>query len=79
VHAVVIPVTFNDKSAAKGELDGLVPQVSDMPGFLGAVTANDVEVGEVIAHAQIKLTHTPPRAAGWFQSRSVWRNSRRGI
>jgi hypothetical protein len=88
MHAVVIPVTFNDQSAAKGELDGLVPQVSGMPGFLagywvalsqdkgtamivfdseesaqslatvaqsapaGAVTAGNIEVGEVMATAR---------------------------
>ena len=34
MYAVVIPVTFNDRSAARAELDGLVPQVSGMPGFL---------------------------------------------
>jgi hypothetical protein len=34
MHAVVIPVTFNDRSAAKGELEGLVSQVSGMPGFV---------------------------------------------
>jgi hypothetical protein len=34
MYAVVIPVTFNDYSAATAELDGLVPQVSGMPGFV---------------------------------------------
>jgi hypothetical protein len=34
MHAVVIPVTFNDRSAAEGELPGLVSQVSAMPGFV---------------------------------------------
>ncbi len=34
MYAVVIPVTFNDYSAAEAELDGLVPQVSGMPGFV---------------------------------------------
>lgn len=34
MHAVVIPVTFNDRTAAGAELDGLVAQVSGMPGFL---------------------------------------------
>ena len=34
MYAVVIPVTFNDRSAAAAELEGLVPQVSGMPGFL---------------------------------------------
>ena len=33
MYAVVIPVTFNDRSAATAELEGLVPQVSGMPGF----------------------------------------------
>jgi hypothetical protein len=33
MFAVVIPVTFNDRSAATEELEGLVPQVSGMPGF----------------------------------------------
>ena len=34
MHAVVIPVTFNDRSAAESELDGLVSQVSGAPGFV---------------------------------------------
>jgi hypothetical protein len=34
MHAVVIPAKFNDPSAAKAELDGLVAQVSGMPGFV---------------------------------------------
>jgi len=34
MYAVVIPVTFNDRSAATAELEGLVPQVSGMPGFV---------------------------------------------
>lgn len=87
MHAVVIPATFNDRSAAEAELDGLVSQVSGMPGFVagywvalsadkgtamivfdseeaaralanfahsapaGAVTADSVEVGEVMAYA----------------------------
>ncbi len=33
MYAVIITVTFNDRSAAVAELDGLVPQVSGMPGF----------------------------------------------
>ena len=87
MFAVVIPVTFNDRSAAQTELEGLVSQVSGMPGFVagywvglsqdhgtamvvfgaeesaqalaaiaksapaGAVTAGNIEVGEVLAHA----------------------------
>ncbi|MGO9792814.1 MAG: hypothetical protein ACLP8S_25830 [Solirubrobacteraceae bacterium] len=87
MHAVVIPAKFNDPSAAKAELDGLVAQVSGMPGFVagywvalpedtgtalivfdsegaaqaladfarsapaGSVTAGNIEVGEVWAHA----------------------------
>jgi hypothetical protein len=38
VHAVLITVTINDQSAARSQLDGLVPQVSGMPGFV-AVTS----------------------------------------
>jgi hypothetical protein len=34
MHAVVIPVTFNDSTAARAELDQLVPQVSGIPGFV---------------------------------------------
>jgi hypothetical protein len=34
MHAVMIPVTFNDRSAAEGELPGLVAQVSGTPGFV---------------------------------------------
>jgi hypothetical protein len=34
MFAVIIPVTFNDRSVATAELDGLVPQVSGMPGFV---------------------------------------------
>jgi len=34
MHAVVIPVTFNDRPAAEAELDSLVPRVSGMPGFV---------------------------------------------
>jgi hypothetical protein len=33
MYAVLISVTFNDRSAAVAELEGLVPQVSGMPGF----------------------------------------------
>ena len=87
MHAVVIPVTFNDRAAAQADLDGLVAQVSGTPGFVagywigfsqekgtavvvfdneaaaqalatmaqtapdGAVTAGNIEVGEVMAHA----------------------------
>ena len=32
--ATIVSVTFNDRSAATAELEGLVPQVSGMPGFL---------------------------------------------
>jgi hypothetical protein len=34
MHAVVIPAQFNDNSAARSELDGLVPRISSMPGFI---------------------------------------------
>jgi len=34
MYAVLIAVTFNDRSAATAELEGLVPQVSGMPGFV---------------------------------------------
>jgi len=34
MHAVVIPVTFNDRSAAEDELEGLVSEVSGTPGFV---------------------------------------------
>jgi hypothetical protein len=34
MHAVVIPVTFNDRSAAEDELGELVPQISGAPGFV---------------------------------------------
>ena len=34
MHAVLIPVTFNDRPAAQAELDELVPQTSGMPGFV---------------------------------------------
>lgn len=87
MHAVVIPVTFNDRSVAEGELDGVVSQVSGMPGFVAGywvemsqdegtamivfdaeepaqavasmarsapsagVTAGDIQVGKVMAHA----------------------------
>jgi hypothetical protein len=34
MHAVVINVTFIDRAAAMGELSGLVPQVSNAPGFV---------------------------------------------
>ncbi len=34
MHAVLIPVTFNDRPAAAAELDGLVPRISGMPGFV---------------------------------------------
>jgi hypothetical protein len=34
MHAVIISVTFNDRSAAQAELAGLVSQVSGVPGFV---------------------------------------------
>jgi hypothetical protein len=34
MNAVVIPVTFNDRSTAESELPGLLSQVSTMPGFV---------------------------------------------
>jgi hypothetical protein len=34
MYAVVIPVTFIDRSAAEGELDGLVSRVSGSPEFV---------------------------------------------
>ncbi len=34
MHAVVIPVTFNDRSTAESELPALRSQVSAMPGFV---------------------------------------------
>jgi|CZKG01.1.fsa_nt_gi hypothetical protein len=87
MHAVVIKVSMNDRSAAQAQLSELVPRVSAMPGFVaaywialspntgtaihvfdseasaqallaqvesapaGAVTADSVEVGQVMAHA----------------------------
>jgi hypothetical protein len=87
VHAVIIPATFNDRSAAEKELAGLVAQISSMPGFVtgywvataqdrgtalvvfdteesagalvtlaqgghsAAVTAGNIEIGKVLAHA----------------------------
>jgi heme-degrading monooxygenase HmoA len=33
MYAVVITVTFEDRSAAAAELEGLVSQVNGMPGF----------------------------------------------
>jgi hypothetical protein len=87
MHAVVIPVRFNDRSAAEAELPGLVSQISGMPGFVAgywlalsadrgtamivfesedsaralgdtargapysSVTPENIEVGEVLAHA----------------------------
>ena len=36
MHAVVINVTINDRSAAQAELSELVPQVSAAPGFVAA-------------------------------------------
>jgi hypothetical protein len=35
MNAVIINVTFIDASAARAELDRLVPQVSAAPGFVG--------------------------------------------
>ncbi len=34
MHAVVIPVHFNDTDAAREELRDLVPRVAAMPGFV---------------------------------------------
>lgn len=34
MNAVVIPVTFSDRSTAESELPGLLSQVSTMPGFV---------------------------------------------
>jgi hypothetical protein len=34
MYAVIISVTFIDRSAAEGELVGLVSQVSGIPGFV---------------------------------------------
>ena len=34
MHAVVIPVTFEDRAAAQDELDELVSRVSATPGFV---------------------------------------------
>jgi len=34
MYAVIISVTFTDRSAAEGELGGLVSQVSGAPGFI---------------------------------------------
>lgn len=86
MHAVLIPVTFNDRAAAEKDLPELVSQVSEMPGFVagywvamsdekgtamivfesedgakeladraretepGAVSPENIEVGEVLAH-----------------------------
>ena len=35
VYAVVTTLTFNDRSAAEGELSEIVTRVSGMPGFIG--------------------------------------------
>jgi hypothetical protein len=40
VHAVVIKVTLNDRSAAQAELSELVPRVSSAPGFVAAYWIN---------------------------------------
>jgi hypothetical protein len=34
MHAVVIRARFNDRAAAMAELEGIVSQVSGMPGFV---------------------------------------------
>lgn len=35
MYAVVATLTFNDRSAAEGELSAIVSRVSNMPGFVG--------------------------------------------
>jgi hypothetical protein len=51
MHAVFIPVTFNDRSAAEGELKGLVAQTSGLPGFVAGywvATAPDKGISVVV-------------------------------
>jgi hypothetical protein len=72
MHAVVIPVTFNDRSAAEDELDALVPQVSGIPGFVAGywvATSQDkgfalvVFENEESARALAAQAGTPPSDA----------------
>jgi len=72
MHAVVIPATFNDRSAAEGELDGLVAQVSGMPGFVagyGVAISQDKGTAMVVfdteesAQALATTAHGAPAGA----------------
>jgi hypothetical protein len=72
MHAVVINVTINDRSAAQAELSELVPQVSAAPGFVagywialsqGKGTAIAVFDSEASAQALVAQAESAPAGA----------------
>jgi hypothetical protein len=65
MHAVVIDVTIDDLSAARAELEQLVPQVSGAPGFVAAYwvslpdgTGTSIAVFDSEASAQAMVAMT---------------------
>ena len=80
MHAVLITVTINDQSAARGQLDGLVPQVSGMPGFVAGSwvalsqdkgTAMIVLDSEESAQSLVPVAQSAPPGAVTTQSIEV--------
>ena len=80
MHAVVISVTINDRSAAQAELSELVPQVSAAPGFVAGYwialsqdkgTAITVFDSEASAQALVAQTESAPAGAVTTESVEV--------
>jgi hypothetical protein len=80
VHAVLITVTINDQSDHRAQLDGLVPQVSGMPGFLAGYwvalsqdrgTAMIVFDSEESAQSLVPVAQSAPPGAVTTQSVEV--------
>jgi hypothetical protein len=78
VHAVVINVTINDRSAAQDELSELVPQVSAAPGFVAAYwialsqdKGTSIAVFDSEASAQALVAQAESAPAGAVTTESI--------
>jgi hypothetical protein len=78
MHAVVINVTINDRSAAQAELSELVPQVSAAPGFVAGYwialsqdKGTSIGVFDSEASAQALVAQVESAPAGAVTTESV--------
>ena len=78
MHAVIINVTINDRTAAQDELSELVPQVSAAPGFVAGYwialsqdKGTSIVVFDSEASAQALLAQVGSAPAGTVTTESV--------